>query len=152
MIAGFESAGQPISMTPERFASLTDTWVVTSQTPTEVAGLLSVTRSLYCHGFYVYEFATVAVQQAFIALEAALAHRLSRPKDALGDLIIRAHRQGLLDATAFESLDEGARRLRNGFSHARVQQVWTLGMAAPVIARVFATVATLWPETNSNSS
>lgn len=145
MIAGFDSVGHPIPMTPARFTSAADRWIVTTQTPMEVADLLSVTRSLYGHGFFVYEFVTVAVQHAFIALEAALAHRLDRPKDTLSDLIRRAHRQGLVGEAEFEALDLGARRLRNGFSHARQQQIWTPGMAVPVIGNVFATIATLWP-------
>jgi hypothetical protein len=145
MIAGFDRAGGPIPMTPERFASVTDTWVVSTQTPFGVADLLNVTKSLYCHGFFVYEFVTVAVQHSFIALEASLAHRLDRPKDSMGDLINRASREGLVDEAAFEALNQGARRLRNGFGHARQQQVWTPGMAVPVIGSVFATVATLWP-------
>lgn len=145
MIAGFDRAGGPIPMTPERFASVTDTWVVSTQMPSGVADLLNVTRSLYCHGFFVYEFLTVAVHHSFIALEAALAHRLNRPKDSLADLIRRANRDGLVDEAAFEALDQGARRLRNGFSHARQQEVWTPGMVVPVIGNVFATVAMLWP-------
>jgi hypothetical protein len=145
MVAGFDTAGGPIPMTPERFASVTDTWVVSRQTPSGVSDQLDVTRSLYCHGFFVYEFITVAVQQSFIALEAALAHRLDRPQDSLGDLIARANRHRLVDDAGFKSLDKGARRLRNGFSHARQQEVWTPGMAAPVIGSVFTTVATLWP-------
>lgn len=145
MTAGLDSTGQPIPMTPERFATAASPWVVGEQTPSEVAGMLNVVRSLYCHGFFVYEFVTVAVQQAFTALEAALAHRLGRANDTLGDLIKRARREGLVDGAAFEALDQGARRLRNGFSHAREQQVWTPGMAVPVIGSVFATVATLWP-------
>jgi hypothetical protein len=132
-------------MTPERFASTTSAWVVTEKTPTEIAEMLEVARSLYCHGFFVYEFIVVAVQQAFVALEAALAHRLDRPKDSLGDLIGRARRTGLIDEAAFERLDQGARRLRNGFSHAREQQAWTPGMAVPVIGSTFAIVAALWP-------
>lgn len=144
MSAGLDSTGQPVPMTPERFATATETWEVTEQTPPEVAGMLNVVRSLYCHGFFVYEFVTVAVQQAFTALEAALAHRLGRTDDSHGDLIKRARREGLIDDVAFEALDQGARRLRNGFSHARLQEVWTPGMAVPVIGSVFATIAALW--------
>lgn len=131
-------------MTPERFAAPADRWVVTAQTPKDVAELLDVSRSLYCHGVFVYEFVTVAVQHALIALEAALAHRLDRPDDTLGALIKRAHEQGLLTDADFEALHTAARPLRNGFGHARHQQVWTVGMAAPVIDRIFATVSALW--------
>lgn len=145
MIAGFDASDGPMPMTPELFASVVDTWVVSTRTPSEISDLLNVTRNLYCHGFFVYEFVTVAAQHSFIALEAALAHRLDRPQDSLADLIKRAKRHRLGDEATFEALDEGARRLRNGFSHARQQEVWTPGMAAPVIESVFTFVAAMWP-------
>ena len=145
MIGGFSLSGEPQPMTPDRFAAVTEQWVVTAGTPSEVANILNVARSLYCHGFFVYEFVTVAVQHSFVALEAALAHRLGRPDDDLGVLIKRAHRERLLRDDDFALLYEAARPLRNGFSHARDQEVWTPGMAAPVISRIFATITSLWP-------
>lgn len=136
----------PVPMTPDVFGAPAERWVVTEQTPVGVADMLEVARSLYRHGFFVYEFVTVAVQHALVALEAALAHRLGRPNDSLGTLIKRAEVQGFIDQDEATLLSQGARRLRNGFGHAREQQVWTPGMAVPVVESVFGTVGALWPD------
>lgn len=151
MIAGFEN-GQPIPMTPDRFGAVADTWEITPDTPEEITNLLRVVKALYRHGFFVYEFVTVAVQHSFTALEAALAIRLDRPNDSLGALIKRAHQTAVLTDADHEVLYEAARPLRNGFGHARNQQVWTLGMAVPVIERVFTTVASLWPSVGETTA
>lgn len=145
MVGRIADDGQVLMMTPDLFRAPTVNWTVNPETPRDVAELLAVVKSLYCHGAFVYEFVAIAVQQALIALEAALAHRLDRPKDSLGDLIDRAHKQGLIDDGQHYVLHEGARHLRNGFGHARTQERWTVGMAAPVIERIHAVIASLWP-------
>ncbi|HWU31707.1 MAG TPA: hypothetical protein VN108_02470 [Marmoricola sp.] len=146
LVGRLEADGTVRMMTPKIWASVTDSWYVTKTTPVDVADMLNTVRLLYVHGVYVYEFATLAIQQALVTLEAAFAHRLNRPDDTFGALIQQARKQGLIDSGEYDDLYRAARRLRNGFGHSRAQTLMSPGMVVPMIRRVYKTIAHLWPD------
>lgn len=144
-IGGITPDGTVLAMTPDRFAVPTATWQTTSATPPGVAELLLLSRRLYSHGCFVYDFVTVAAHYALIALEAALSERLNRT-DSFAKLIERAQRDAVIDAEEAEMLDKAARHLRNDFAHAKRQAVWTPAMASSVIGSIHVSVAQLFPD------
>lgn len=144
-IGAITADGTVLAMTPERFTTPTETWQITTTTPTGVAELLLLSRRLCSHGCFVYDFVTVAAHYALIALEAALSERLNR-SDSFARLIERAQRDAVIDAQEADMLDKAARHLRNDFSHAKRQVVWTPAMSASVIASIHLSVARLFPD------
>lgn len=144
-IAGVARDGTALGMTPERFAAPTESWQTTDATPPGVADLLELSRRLYSHGCFVYDFVTVAAHYSLIALEAALSLRLNR-SDSFAKLIKRAHAEGVIGYDETERLDKAARHLRNDFSHAKQQAIWTPAMASGVIASVHSSIANLFPD------
>lgn len=113
---------------------LADEWRTSPVVPEGVASLLSTSRALFTHSWFVYEFMAVAVAWSLMAVEAALRSALTPVSDrtTLKDLIERAGRDGLLTAAWVERLD-AARKLRNSFAHSRSQSAFTVGMAAPLL-------------------
>lgn len=147
-IAGFDQrTGAPTEMTAARHAEITSTWPATAATPEGIAAQLTLTRDLYAHGAYVYEFLTVAAHYALLVLEAALSTRLDIRGKGMQDLIKKAHQQDLIDNDEKERLDEGARKLRNGFSHPTAEPtIFNPAMAAGIIRASHELVAKLYPD------
>lgn len=114
---------------------LADEWPTSPAVPSGVAAILQTSRALFTHSWFVYEFMAVSVAWSLVAVEAALREALASVPDkaSLKDLIGRAERDGWISRDWADRLD-AARQLRNGFAHADSQRVFTVGMAAPVLA------------------
>lgn len=146
-IASFADDGQRVPMTPEAFAMPVQGLPTTRATPEGVADLLRLSRRLYVHGFFVYDFVTVGVHYSLMALEAALSHRVrARPKETFQQLIDKALLEHVLDAPDHELVQAAARRLRNSLSHPTMQNIWSPAMAAPAIAQAHRIVAIVFPD------
>jgi hypothetical protein len=105
------------------------------------AALLRMSRSLFAHSWFDYEFMVVACLIGFQAMEAAF--RVLYPDMArkpFRTLIHRAQGQGILPADIAELADTGA-ELRNLFSHPATQGAFTVGMAVPVLENTHRMVA-----------
>jgi hypothetical protein len=86
----------------------------------------------------------VAGMWSLLAVEAALRVRLDSEQQ-LVKLIGRAQLEGLITDKSATQL-QAARHFRNDLAHARQQDVWTVGMAAPVLATAHEVVAVLYPD------
>lgn len=151
-LGGFDSNGQPVALSPERLLDTADTWRTSDATPRGVADLLRTARNLFVHSWWVYEFAAVAVAWSLLAVERAFRTRLEAgDRVAFGELIKRAHRQGLLTGSQAERLDAG-RQLRNRFAHPDGQSVFPYGMSAPMLEVAHAVVADLFPDQQPGSA
>ncbi len=144
MIAGFDAGGHPVPMTPTCLEQLAASWPTSSGTPTEIAELLRISRRLFAHSFFVYEFMAVAALWSFLALEAALRACL-QSHAPFAKLIDQACEQGRVGPGVGELL-HAARELRNGFAHPSTQAAWTVGMAAPTVEASHRVIADLFPE------
>lgn len=131
-------------MTPTSLEELAASWPTSGGTPKEIAELLRISRRLFGHSFFVYEFLAVAALWSFLALEAALSTCLQEHA-SFAKLIDRACKQGQIGPDVRERL-HAARELRNGFAHPSTQVVWTLGMTAPTIEASHRVIADLFLE------
>lgn len=124
-----------------------DAWPEAAQTPTAVADILGVSRSLFVHSWYAYDFLTVAAVHSLIGVEAALRQRLEeRPKrrgPGMRNLVDRAVSSGLVAGTDGERL-LAAVALRNAWLHVDGQKIITPGMAAGVLSGSHVAVARLF--------
>lgn len=133
LVGGIDADG----VRPIEFADLqhlADEWRTSPGVPDGVASLLSTSRALFTHSWFVYEFMAVAVAWSLMGVEAALRSALAPVPDrmSLKDLILRAEREGLVTPAWTERLD-AARQLRNSFAHPETQSAFTVGMAAPLL-------------------
>jgi len=135
MVRGFGPNHEPLPITREALVDVTKEWPLSEHTPEAVAEQLRVSRDLFVHCLLVWEFGTVGVAWSLMAVESCLRWALDAGEDnnvGLGGLVKRAQSQGLLSEGLTEALGAGV-RLRNGFSHPRMQPVWSLGMTAPAL-------------------
>lgn len=145
-IGGFDAYGRPRPLSVDDMRLVADLWPTTDATPTSVSELLTTARNLFVHGYFVYEFMTVAVAWSLHSVEGALRLRLGAGRSAsYAALLKTAANEGLLVAELLERLDAG-RQLRNRFSHPTSQQVWAPGMAALSLATSHEAVAALYPD------
>jgi hypothetical protein len=121
-------------------------WPTTSTTPSGPAELLTTSRGLFVHGYYVYSLFAVAGVWSILAIEAALKLRLNC-NSSFKSLVESAEAGGLLPPHGWDNgrLDAG-RQLRNRTVHGEAQQLWTPAMAESVIAASHEAVAALYPE------
>ncbi|QNG35325.1 hypothetical protein F1C76_00715 [Geodermatophilaceae bacterium NBWT11] len=121
-------------------------WRLTEATPTGIAEMLKTSRDLYCSAVTYYDFFVVGVVWSLMAVEGALRERYAADdKVRLFQLIKRAQTEGLMEEAWIERL-EAARKLRNGFVHARQTGAWSPGMASGAIAASHELVARLLPD------
>lgn len=114
---------------PDLLRATSERWPVSEAVPESVADLLRVSRELFVHAPFSYDFFTVSVAWSLLALEAALRHRLQATvRGGLKDLIDRAERDGLVSSDDAERLHAG-RQIRNRLSHPRAQVAVTPGLA-----------------------
>lgn len=145
-IGGFDDHGQPRPMTYLALVTLTDQWSITESTPGGVAGLLGTTRATFALAWFHYELLVVSVTWSLLAVEAALRDRLAvDEKPPLKSLLNLAAERVLLSSQDIDRLDAG-RELRNHLAHAKDQQAWTVGMAAPVVGASHHAVTLLYPD------
>lgn len=108
-------------------------WTVSATVPTEIARMLEVSRSLFVHSYFVYEFLVVAVVWSLLAVEAALRDRFGGPRSrALKSLIDDAHACGVFSADEADRL-HAARELRDRYVHAETQGLFTVGLAGGML-------------------
>ncbi|MFJ8623376.1 hypothetical protein ACIRD3_11075 [Kitasatospora sp. NPDC093550] len=108
-----------------------------------VMSALETSRELIRHSYYRYEFATVAVTHALLALEQVLARRLADEDAPLPELIRRAADAGLVSAYLAGEL-ERAVRLRERIAHGAASSgVVNPLRAVDLVRAVFDTVAVL---------
>lgn len=123
---------------------LTEKWPTTTATPPGFADLLSTARALVTLAWFHYESLVVAGMWSLLAVEAALRVRLGS-EQRLVKLIDRAQREGLITDQWATRL-HAARQVRNDLAHARQQDAWTIGMAAPILAAAHELIAVLYPD------
>jgi hypothetical protein len=143
-IGELDAAGRPRPMAHADLVRLTEKWPTTAATPPGVADLLSTARALITLAWFHYESMVVAGMWSLLAVEAALRVRLDSEQQ-LVKLIGRAQREGLITDQWAKRL-HGARQVRNDLAHARQQDAWTVGMAAPVLATAHEVIAVLYPD------
>ncbi|TFV57419.1 hypothetical protein E4P41_14395 [Geodermatophilus sp. DF01-2] len=143
-IGGLDAGGRPRPMAHADLVRLTEKWPTTAATPPGVADLLSTARALITLAWFHYESMVVAGMWSLLAVEAALRVRLDSEQQ-LVKLIGRAQQEGLITDKWATQL-QAARHLRNDLAHARQQDAWTLGMAAPVLATAHEVIAVLYPD------
>lgn len=131
----------------EDLAARAESWRTHPDVPEEVAAMLATARRLFVHGYFAYEFHTVAVAWSLFAVEAALRARLGtgRGKEApgMGKLVGMAQARALLTPEGAEAVRAGA-GIRNGFAHPGGQFVYTPAMAAEQLAAGHVIVADLY--------
>ena len=134
MVRGFGPNHEPLPITREALVDITKEWPLSEHTPEAIAQQLRVSRDLFVHCLLVWEFGTVGVAWSLMAVESCLRWALDANDEKVGfsRLVKRARDEGLLRVDLDEALDTG-RQLRNGFSHPRMQPVWSLGMTGPAI-------------------
>jgi hypothetical protein len=133
LVGGIDADGaRPIEFAD--LQNLADEWRTSPFVPDGVASLLSTSRALFTHSWFVYEFMAVAVAWSLMAVEAALRSALAPVSNgtSLKNLILRAEREGLVTPAWTERL-HAARQLRNRFAHPETQPAFTVGMAAPLL-------------------
>ena len=86
----------------------------------------------------------LAAMTVWTTVEAALRVRLDSEQQ-LVKLIGRAQQERLITDKWATQL-QAARHLRNDLAHARQQDAWTVGMAAPVLATAHEVIAVLYPD------
>jgi hypothetical protein len=93
-----------------------------------------MSRSLFAHSWFDYEFMVVACLLGFQAMEAAFRVLYpDAPRVPFRALIERAAREGILPSNIADLANTGA-ELRNLFSHPATQTALTVGMAASMLA------------------
>lgn len=128
-----DEAGQIRPIGPDDLMEISERWVISSATPEDVARQLWVSRRLFVHCVLVWEFNTVAVAWALAAVESALRWALSASdRQSFASLIEKGRVYGLYGDSVAEKLHDG-RKLRNTFSHPRMQTVFSLGMSRPCL-------------------
>lgn len=150
MLGGIDEKRRPILLTPEHLKDQASSWPTSASTPGGVADLLRISRKMFVHGFFVYELITVSAMWSFLAVEAALKLRLDS-RATFAPLIKRGRELGHISEKTADRVDAG-RELRNELSHPTEQIVWTLGMAAPVIAASHQLVADLFPDDDARGA
>jgi hypothetical protein len=138
--------GNPNPVTRQALADRAAEWPTTASTPSSVGDLLRVSRELFVHSFYVYEFLAVGAAWSLLAVEAGLRDRLAAGDSAtFQKMINRAFEQGIFTDAERVSAHAG-RDLRNGLSHPDMQDRWTPGVSAPVMRASHLLVASIYPE------
>jgi hypothetical protein len=147
IVAGVTADGRPIPMSFEFLHSTADTWARLVPTVDEPFDgplcLLRMSRSLFAHAWFDYEFMVVASTVAFQALEAAL--RLIYPgeeKVPARALLKRLKLADSLPKNILALVDSGF-ELRNLLSHPATQSAFTLPMAISIIENSHRLVALL---------
>jgi hypothetical protein len=144
-IGDFDETGHPMPMSVALLNRVASEWPTTSTTPSGVAEILRTSRQLFVHGYFVYEFVTVAVAWSLLAVEAALRAQLPGSGSTFKSMLKRAESEALLTPEMASRLDAG-RQIRNGFSHPTGQDVWTLKLATGGLKTSHEAVVCLFPE------
>ena len=126
---------------------LADAWPTPLEVPESVAEILRVSRALFVHSFWVYEFLVVATSWSLHGVEAGLRQRFAPVGKGVSfqKLIERAHAEGLLDDAWVERLDAG-RQLRNYLSHPEAQTTFTVVDASVMLEAAHQVVAQLFAD------
>lgn len=130
----------------DELASIANSWPNSPTTPNDVARMLEVARHLWVYSYFVWEFGTVAVVWAALALEAGLRECFeleTRDQTSVRSLIKRARDARLLDEDQGVRLDALA-QFRNRLVHRKGQVALTLGMSAPALEVAHEAIASLF--------
>ncbi|MDP8975660.1 MAG: hypothetical protein M3N28_04705 [Actinomycetota bacterium] len=131
----------------DSLAEVASGWPVHASTPVAIAHMLRVSRELFVHGYFVYDFLMVAAVQSLLAVEAALRDVLKEPPRRRGPtfhpLVERAAALGYLTTEAAEKAKAGA-QLRNRWVHVEGQKVIPPGMAAEILGTSHQLVADMY--------
>ncbi len=123
-----------------------DSWPTSERTPHPVAEMLRVSRELFVHSYFVYEFGAVAVVWSVLALEGALRDRLGEAAgkwDGLSTLIDRTREYGWISDEEQESLKAGA-LFRNRLVHAGEQTYLPPGTTEPMLHASHAAISAVY--------
>ena len=125
------------------------TWRVSDSVPDGVADVLRVSRDLFIHSYFVYEFVLTAVIWGLLALEAGLRDCLdAESRESLHDLIVRAEGQGLFTAEEAAALDAG-RQLRNRIVHGHLLPTFAPGVGAQMLQATHDAISDLYDRASS---
>ncbi len=134
---------------------MSEAWPRAPGAPQEVARILAVSRHLFCHSWFVYDFLMVAAVQSLIAIEAALRDLLDEPPRRRGpgmrNLVERAVSRGLIPEEQAEGV-LAAVDLRNSWLHVGGQKVISPAIAQQVVAESHAVIADLYTTQARSSS
>lgn len=118
---------------------------VPSGIPQPAATVLHTSRELLRHSYFCYEFSTVALLHALIAMEIVLRAKIPDfGKKTLHALIKQGKESGLLTERQTEFLHDG-RKLRNRIAHGqRAHSVMPPRWAAGMLATSFTLISEVW--------
>jgi hypothetical protein len=151
LVSTSESSG-PIFATPDTVDEVMASFGRTSATPADVAGMLDLAHNLLRTSVVHYEFAALAVEKSFQALERSLRLRLGADdRPTFAKLIGLGIERGLLSSDEAELLDVG-RRLRNFFAHPSTAPALPLVTATGLLRTSFRLIGSLFPGEVSSSS
>lgn len=135
---GFQTARYEILM------AAAGRWPAPEGAPDNVGEMLRISRALFAHGAFVWEFFAVASAWSIIAVELALRDVMEAGASVpFSKLIDRAETDGQLPAREAEVLRAGA-GLRNRWFHGEGPLAITPGMAENIVAASQAVVARLY--------
>ena len=128
----------------ESLAGIADTWkpLVDPAVPVGISEILTTSRRLFVHSWFVYEFMVVACLVAIQAVEATcreVVYPQSKARDSFQSLFGRAAREARIPPKLAPQISPtpDARyalpELRNRLAHPGFQASYTIGMAAPIM-------------------
>ena len=148
MLGGENDFGLIVPMSFEVLRGLADEWaeILPPQFGEDHGpiALLRMSRSLFAHAWFDYDFMTVACLIGFQAMEAAF-HVLypeASEKTPCMKLVRDACEDGTL-TPELAGIAESGVELRNAFSHPATREALTLGMAGPMLETTHRMVALL---------
>jgi hypothetical protein len=145
-----ESPATGVSGVPEGRAALAaeaDGWRVGLAVPEDLAEVLRVSRELFVHSYFVYEFSLVAIIWALFALEAGLRGCVSA-SGKLDALINLAKKRALISAEEAEAL-HGAQQVRNKVIHGQLLPSFKPDSAAQMLQAIHEAISDLYERVES---
>ena len=139
-------SSRPIFATPDTVDEVIASFGRTSATPAEVAGMLDLAHNLLRTSVVHYEFAALAAEKSFQALERSLRLRLGTDgRPTFGKLIDLGVERGLLSKDEAELMDFG-RRLRNFFAHPSTAPALPLVTVTGMLRTSHRLIGSLFPD------
>jgi hypothetical protein len=105
--------------------------------------LLRMSRSLFAHAWFNYDFLVLACLVGFQAVEAAFRDIYPDAGEAPFRALVRRSRKDEILTGDIADMAEAAVDLRNRLSHPRDQAAFTIGLAVPTLEKTHLLVVTL---------
>jgi hypothetical protein len=128
----------------DSLAAIATTWepLVDPEVPAGIGELLTTSRRLFVHSWFVYEFMVVGCLVAIQAAEATcrqLVYPQAKARDSFQSLFARAAQEGRIPAKLSPRISKepdalyALPELRNRLAHPGFQASYTIGMAVPIM-------------------